>query len=239
MNNKSTFIWQVSLTRKDYDCKNNNYHQLILEVIDYVNSVEKKNAIIIPSIGAWYNDINQVKVADKVVKCASYHPNMNQSFVNLVQTLLTNFENVANKNDSMNKVLWLSPLPQHFPWKKNGYFVKDKMDRMGGMDKSKNNRMKQDRDNSTRNICVEIQHDVTSDWRYNVIAEQFAINSRHNPLYKDMMFFYDRTHYFRYLFDMHTSNTDCTHYCYTPLLLQPFYRILFEMLKLYPVSQTD
>ena len=82
-------------------------------------------------------------------------------------------------------------------------------------------------------ICVQIQQNIPNDWRYNIIAEQFAKNRESNPLYKDNMFFYDQTHYFRFLYDMHTSDLDCTHYCYTPLLLQPFYRVLYELLKQY------
>ena len=222
--NLSVSIWHIHLIAKnlDYNCTTNNYNQFSIEAINYINSVEKKNALIIPTFGAHFNFEKEINPTANLVgfkkKCKVQHPNMNQPFVTFIKSILTDYELLVSRKDVVNKILWLSPFPQHFSIPEaNGYYHSLISDAVIIRDK-----------------CVEIQSNITNDWRYNVIQEQIANNSEYNSLYKDKILFYDNTHYFRYLHDMHVSNLDCTHYCYTPLLLQPIYRVLLEMLKKYP-----
>ena len=105
--------------------------------------------------------------------------------------------------------------------------------------------------------CAPITN-ASYDWRHNMIQD--LLFRKHHHLYTDELMsymsevtssthkqstnnninrninknilYYDDTNIMRELWDLHKGNEDCTHYCYTPLLMQPLYEAITTVLKL-------
>lgn len=79
------------------------YHNTSGVAIDHINYDEKTNALILPTMGAWFNE--------------------EEKFESLVSIELDYFANLTKRTDVINKVLWLAAWPQHFNTTVgNGYF---------------------------------------------------------------------------------------------------------------------
>lgn len=79
------------------------YHNISAVAIDHLNYVEKRNAIIMPTLGAWFNK--------------------KETFESIVTFEMDYFASLAKRSDVRNKVLWLAAWPQHFNTTDgNGYY---------------------------------------------------------------------------------------------------------------------
>ena len=78
-------------------------HHLTSLAIDRINYEEHSNLIILPTLGAWFNDKNTYELK--------------------LRTEMDYFSTITNRTDRINRVLWLAAWPQHFnSTEGNGYF---------------------------------------------------------------------------------------------------------------------
>jgi len=110
---------------------------------------------------------------------------------------------VSLRTNVVNKVVWLSPWPQHFNSSLgNGYYEV----------------------NTSVTNCVAHSGDTKSlDWRYNII-HTLVKRSEYAP----HIHFFSDTALMNPLFDMHKS--DCTHYCFSPTVHQLLYEEISKII---------
>lgn len=99
--NKKIHLQEAHLTINEYNETTKLYYGVAERAVDYVNYVDKRNALIMLTMGAWFND------EDK--------------FVSQMTPVVSWLQSVAQRKDVKNKVVWLTATPQHFETS-NGYY---------------------------------------------------------------------------------------------------------------------
>jgi len=94
-------LHEAHLTLNELNQTSGLYYQNAENIVDYVNLVEKKDALIMITMGAWFNEESKFK----------------SQMTPIVKWLQT----VAQRKSVKNKVVWMSAIPQHFETS-NGYY---------------------------------------------------------------------------------------------------------------------
>ena len=188
--NQKISIHGAHFTPNELNKTTGNYHENAIKVINYVNLVEKRNAMIMFMMSARFNK------EDKLLS----------QIMPMVQWL----QSIAQRKAAKNKVIWLTTIPQHYKTK-NGYL---------------NPSSPVPNKTSPINQCRPlIDSDPKKDIR-NELVRQYL----HNINDQNIEIFDDRD-IFVPLYNHHSTNTDCSHYCYHPIIQQPLYEHMSKWLK--------
>ena len=93
---------RVHMTPNQY-IEDYGYHNMSGIAIDYINDIERSNAIIMPTMGVWFNSRYEYEEELRIE--------------------LDYFSTLAKRENVKNKILWLAAWPQHFNTTEgNGYY---------------------------------------------------------------------------------------------------------------------
>ena len=184
--------------------RNAGIHGLANAVIDVVNYDRHRNTILMPMMGAWFN--------------------RREEFEKYLPGELDFFASVAQRNNVINKVLWLPAWAQHFDNPTgNGYYHDDVA--INGQE-------------SVR--CVPHKHDPhapSDDWRNRLLRE--AVKANHT-LAEYIELFWTDYHIMNVMWDMHLQKgADCTHFCHHPLIMLPLWIKLDKLLNEFPLLRKE
>lgn len=176
------------------------------EVVNRITKEENRSVLIVANMGLWFND--------------------EDPFQRVLPTVLDWLVSVVDMKDKNNVVAWHETMSQHFINEiGSGYFFKPLVD---DQEVSwKDGRVNLTSIDTTKlivpNCCSSISNTTfLADWRNDLVRVHLSKNSRSDKIH--YLPFADMT---RDVADMHVCHPDyihdCTHYCFWPLLWQPFW----------------
>ena len=183
-------LHEAHLTLNEFNQTTGVYYGNAEDIVNYVNLVEKRNALIMITMGAWFNEESK--------------------FLSQMTPVVSWLQSVAQRKDVKNKVVWFSTIPQHFETS-NGYW--------SGWGPGPNG-------DAEENQCKPLKsEDPKLDWRNELVRQHL-----HNISDQYIEIFNDRDIYVP-LYNHHSANNDCTHYCYHPVIQQQLYEHMTRWLK--------
>jgi len=99
--NQKILLHEAHLTINEFNITTGVYYGNAANIINYVNLVEKRNALIMLTMGAWFNDESK--------------------FLSQMTPVVSWLQTLAQRKSVKNKVVWMSAMPQHFD-SINGYY---------------------------------------------------------------------------------------------------------------------
>lgn len=181
-------------------------------IVNYLNDVLQQNVVLVANMGIWYNDEG--------------------IFQEAITPVLNWLNSVVEKPNFKNSVVWHESTSQHWiSASGSGYFEKQIVDKQEN----------EWPDYSTMEIekfenhycCRPITNtSFMADWRNDIVKDSIG----KNPNYLQNIPILPLAAITRPISDLHTCNPsykhDCTHYCFTPLMWQPFWHQIYNLSSL-------